>query len=427
MSDPAVRTRAARWLRFNAVGLAGVIVQLGVLALLTRIAGWHYLPATIVAVELTLLHNLVWHERWTWRDRPAASTAARVVRGARFHAVNGGVSLAGNAGLMWLLAGRLGLDPLLANLVAVGVCSLLNFLGSDRLVFRPLDAKPSGHAPTRASRPGRTAVATVAAVVLALLPLRAAHEGGPVRPATVAAWDAYERQVDARYGREVSQPFFASDALGGAATWRNEAIAGRVPMFQARRAAPGAAEPEVPDGRIHHWVGATFVKGLTVAQVIASLQAHAGRESQSYEDVIASRLLSRDGDRVNVFLKLRRTKVITATYNTEHHVEYRRLGEARGSSRSVSTRIVELADAGTPVEREKTADEDSGYLWRLNAYWRYEQTADGVLIECESVSLSRAVPALLRPFISGIVEGVARDSLERTLTSLGKTLTTSPR
>ena len=70
MSDPAIRTRARRWLRFNAVGLAGVIVQLGVLAALTRFAGWHYLPATLVAVELTLLHNLAWHERWTWRDRP---------------------------------------------------------------------------------------------------------------------------------------------------------------------------------------------------------------------------------------------------------------------------------------------------------------------------------------------------------------------
>ena len=66
---------------------------------------------------------------------------------------------------------------------------------------------------------------------------------------------------------------------------------------------------------------------------------------------------------------------------------------------------------------------DSGYLWRLNAYWRYEQSNDGVLIECESVSLSRGIPTLLRPFISGVVEGVARESLERTLASLRQVLT----
>ena len=179
---------------------------------------------------------------------------------------------------------------------------------------------------------------------------------------------------------------------------------------------------EVPDGKIHHWAGAVFVPGVTLQAVLQHLAKQAGRESDYYDDVIASRLLARDGATHRVFLKLRRTKVVTVTYNTEHRVEYRRLGATRGSSRSVSTRIVELADAGTPTAREKTADEDSGYLWRLNAYWRYEQTADGVLIECESVSLSRAVPALLRPFISGIVEGVARESLERTLISLRKTL-----
>ena len=245
--------------------------------------------------------------------------------------MNGGVSLAGNAGLMWLLAGRLGLDPLLANLLAVGACSLLNFFGSDRLVFKPLAPGMSPPSRRPASGLGRSAAATLTAVVLALLPVRASSEGGPAKPATLAAWEAYERQVDARYGREVSQPFFAADALGGASTLA-ERSGGRSEFrcFRPDARRPGAAEPEVPDGRIHHWVGATFVKGMTVAAVIASLQAHAGQESHAYEDVIASRLLSRDGDRVNVFLKLRRTKVITATYNTEHRVEYRRLGATRG-------------------------------------------------------------------------------------------------
>jgi hypothetical protein len=45
-----------------------------------------------------------------------------------------------------------------------------------------------------------------------------------------------------------------------------------------------------------------------------------------------------------------------------------------------------------------------------------------VLIECESVSLSRSVPVLLKPFVTGMVERVARDSLERTLVSLKRVL-----
>ena len=182
----------------------------------------------------------------------------------------------------------------------------------------------------------------------------------------------------------------------------------------------------MPEGRIHHWVGAIFVPRTTVDAVLTYLQAHAGQEAGAYDDVIASKLLSRDGPRLRVFMKLRRTKIITATYNTEHLVEYRRMGADRASGRSVATRIAELEDAGTSGERERPPGDDSGYLWRLNAYWRYEQAGGGVLIECESVSLSRSVPVLLRPLISGIVEGVARDSLERTLTSLRRALAGAP-
>src|SRR4051812_14387023 len=119
MRDRAVRPDLRRWLRFNTVGVAGIALQLGLLALLTRVAGWPYLPATLVALELTLLQNLAWHEGWTWRDRPARSSRARLVRAARFHGVAGAVSVGGNITIMWLLVGRLHLDPILANMLAI--------------------------------------------------------------------------------------------------------------------------------------------------------------------------------------------------------------------------------------------------------------------------------------------------------------------
>jgi hypothetical protein len=109
--------------------------------------------------------------------------------------------------------------------------------------------------------------------------------------------------------------------------------------------------------------------------------------------------------------------VMTVTYNTEHAVEYRRLG-SRAASRSVSTKVAELADAGTPKEREKRAGDDHGFLWRLNAYWRFEPLGDGVLIECESVSLSRSVPPIARFVVGPIANRIARESLERTMRSL---------
>ena len=122
------------WLKFNAVGIIGVGVQLLVLSVLKSGFGMNYLLATFLAVETTIVHNFIWHERWTWIDRThkVGSVLARLLR---FNLANGLISLAGNLGLMWLFVSRFNLNYVLANLMAIVLCSLLNFLVSDRLVF----------------------------------------------------------------------------------------------------------------------------------------------------------------------------------------------------------------------------------------------------------------------------------------------------
>jgi putative flippase GtrA len=90
-----------RFVRFNAVGAIGFAVQMCALVSLLR-AGVPYLLATTLAVEASVLNNFVWHERWTWRDRPAASRT-RLQRLARFHALNGVVSLGGNIAITWAM------------------------------------------------------------------------------------------------------------------------------------------------------------------------------------------------------------------------------------------------------------------------------------------------------------------------------------
>jgi putative flippase GtrA len=407
--------RLRRWLTFNGIGALGMIVQLTTIALLLHGGRAHYLTSTLVGVELAVLHNFAWHQRVTWRDRQASGIGGVMQRLWRFQALNGTVSLAGNVAIMGVLTGWGHLHPLISNGIAVLACSLLNFFGSDALVFRS----------TVPSRRRWTTAAIVSLTVFGAVPLRASGDdvASELKAGTLAAWRAYEQRMDERLAHASnSGTFFAHDAFGTAGDWRHTALSGAIPMSQLQSASPGTAAPDVPDGRLHHWAGAVFVRGVRVDRLLEIIESRAGRESESYDDVIASKLLSRDGDRLRVFMKLRRTKVITVTYNTEHAVEYRRISATRASGRSVATRIAELTDPGTASEREKPPGSDSGYLWRLNAYWRYEQVADGVLIECESVSLSRSVPFVLRPFISGIVEGVARESLERTLVSLRRTI-----
>lgn len=121
-----------RWLKFNAVGGVGLAVQLGVLWLLERVAGVQYLLATVIAVEVAVLHNFVWHQLWTWRDRPHQSVMYRLLR---FHLANGLVSLVANFVLMALFVGVLHMRLIPANLLSVGLAGLLNFALAEVWVF----------------------------------------------------------------------------------------------------------------------------------------------------------------------------------------------------------------------------------------------------------------------------------------------------
>lgn len=124
-----------RWMKFNAVGGLGIAVQLAALAVFRSWMKFDYLLATGLAVEIAVVHNFLWHERFTWADRPAARWRRSVFRLAKFNLSNGAVSLAGNLGLMWVLVGGLKVNYVVANCFAIGVCSVVNFWLGDRFVF----------------------------------------------------------------------------------------------------------------------------------------------------------------------------------------------------------------------------------------------------------------------------------------------------
>jgi len=131
------RGAGIRWPKFNAVGSIGIIVQLVALA---TFKGWlqlGYLWATALAVEAAVIHNFFWHERFTWVDRlarkPALSDA--FMRFLKFNLSTGAFSIAGNLLLMYLLAGVAHFQYLVANIVTITACSIVNFLVSDRWAF----------------------------------------------------------------------------------------------------------------------------------------------------------------------------------------------------------------------------------------------------------------------------------------------------
>jgi putative flippase GtrA len=130
-----------RWLKFNFVGAVGIVVQLIALTILTSGLGLHYLYATVLAVETAVIHNFVWHERFTWVERCGGDRSAVLARLLRFNLSTGLVSIVGNVVLMGVLHGRMHLPYLLANIIAIGTCALANFLVSDHLVFKKMQSE----------------------------------------------------------------------------------------------------------------------------------------------------------------------------------------------------------------------------------------------------------------------------------------------
>jgi putative flippase GtrA len=126
-------TTIVRWLRFNLVGAMGMAVQLSALAMLNKWDSGHYLWATAAAIELTLVHNFIWHLHYTWRDRRHRSPL--LGQFVRFHLSSGMVSMLGNLALMRLLVQNAHMPVLAADSLAILCCSIVNFLLGDHWVF----------------------------------------------------------------------------------------------------------------------------------------------------------------------------------------------------------------------------------------------------------------------------------------------------
>jgi len=134
-----------RWLKFNLVGLFGAIVQLWALGITFQLFDLSYLTATMIAVEIAIIHNFLWHVFWTFSDRGLilnrASTWSAFLRNAgraflKFQLTAGAVSIPGNAAVMLILVGYLNIHLLIANCLAIAICSTVNFFSADRFSFR---------------------------------------------------------------------------------------------------------------------------------------------------------------------------------------------------------------------------------------------------------------------------------------------------
>ena len=226
--------------------------------------------------------------------------------------------------------------------------------------------------------------------------------GQALTPPVDAGWNAYLSAAETRIRAE----------RGQAIPRRPGVERGEIYIEQINETGPDG-NLEVPDTGVHHWRGTVLVPGARLDDLVSRLEREPPDTRQ--EDVVSSSILEARPGWMKVAIRVRRALILSAVFDTEHEVRFGWHGPARAASWSTATKIVEIAEAGTPKERPKSADEDRDLLWRWNAYWRYEQVERGVLVECESITLSRSVPLLLRPVAGPLVSHVARESMDRTL------------
>ena len=244
-------------------------------------------------------------------------------------------------------------------------------------------------------------------------------------PETLRAFERYVAATEARLTTERSgaSPLFWIDR-------QNERT--RNTAWQRLRRGEVVVEPletrengqviSIPSGRVHHWVATTLLTGVTVDRVIALV-----RNYDQYPQVFAplmtrSRVLERRDDRDVVALRTHIRKIVNVVMEGDYVMQYQRLGPTRMTTTTVATNLHQVSNEGRPDERRDPTERTAGYLWRYRMYCSIEQRPEGVLDQCESLTLTRPVPGLVSWLIGGTVAAIPRDSLVLMLTGTRKAL-----
>jgi len=265
------------------------------------------------------------------------------------------------------------------------------------------------HAELRTSLAKRSLLAIL---ILTVIRTAAAEQ---LKPETAAAFDHYVQLSEQRMAKELaSGPFLRLDASPPLAPDNVRLKKGEV-ITERLQTLDGSQHIPVTGGLVHHWMGTVFIPGTTLAQTLAFLQDYDNQYKSYAPDVQKSKLIQRNGNDYKIFLRLKKTKVVTVILNAKCDAKYTLLSQDRATSDSHSTSIAEVENPGKPDESERPVGNDSGFLWRLNSYWRFLQRDGGVYVQLEAISLTRDIPTGLGWLISPFITSIPKESLVFTL------------
>lgn len=255
---------------------------------------------------------------------------------------------------------------------------------------------------------GRFVGAFLAAALL-ILAASLTSRGADLSPETLKAWDAYVQSQNAQVAEySKATTFLWSD--------RSSDRLRRLHRGETVVASFGDNPHKVARGLIHHWLGAVFLPGARLEEVLSVVRDYGKYKDFYASNVTESRVLSHtDTDDAFSLRMLSKAVVAKFALDADFQGRYKRLDEKKWYSVSYTTRVREVENYGLADEHEAPANTGRGLIWRLYSISRLEQRDGGVYLELEAIVLSRDVPGALRWLVDPIVRRTSRSSISVSL------------
>jgi len=95
------------------------------------------IPASLMAIEISIIHNFVWYRYWAWGDRVEAGSRPAFLRQlVLYNAATGLVDLSVNVSILWLLYKVFGVYYLIANIIGMILGPFFKFWINEKLIFK---------------------------------------------------------------------------------------------------------------------------------------------------------------------------------------------------------------------------------------------------------------------------------------------------
>jgi len=225
----------------------------------------------------------------------------------------------------------------------------------------------------------------------------ASVQAAELKPATTAAFDRYIKVTEDEMNKHRGFNDFLwldhRDPKEKSLVWLGQ------PAFAPLTTLDHGQEIDVPDGAIQHWLGVIYLDEATLDRARDMVLNFADYKGFFKQQVIDSKLIKRDGDQFDALLRLYKKQISAVLLNVNLTAQYTLVDPSKIFVACRSTHIGEVAHPKNKksYDEERSPEDEAGYLWRLNLYYRLEQSDNGVYVELEVISLGREAGGKLNP------------------------------